>query len=100
MNLINSTLKGCGRAIRELLDIRAGMATAFTTGAAIAQLFAILLASLMVCSIYNWRANPRPAPLSPAASHLDDQLDLSQTHLKQLQQRPLQHERPITSIRV
>lgn len=58
-NYINAP--GCGHALRRLFDIRAGLATGFMTGAIVVQLASVVLASLMICSIYNWRATSRPA---------------------------------------
>uniref|UniRef100_A0A6G1S9Z0 Tetraspanin-7 n=1 Tax=Aceria tosichella TaxID=561515 RepID=A0A6G1S9Z0_9ACAR len=72
-NYINAP--GCGQALRRLFDIRAGMATGFLAGGVIVQIVSVVLASLMVCSIYNWRATSRPAsaasyPRSPINSRL------------------------------
>lgn len=52
--------KGCGRAIRDLLDLRAGLAIGISSASILTQLFTITLAALMFCSIYHWRANARP----------------------------------------
>lgn len=62
-NYINAP--GCGRAIRNLFDLRAGLAVGFTSASVVSQLITIILSALMFCSIYHWRANSRPVtPIS------------------------------------
>lgn len=73
---------GCGRAIRELFDVRAGMAAGFTSASVVAQLLTIVLSASMVCSIYHWRANPRPATPVPMATRRVE------TPVQLYQQRP------------
>jgi hypothetical protein len=58
-NYINAP--GCGHALRRLFDIRAGMAAGFSVGGVIVQIASVVVSSLMVCSIYNYRATSRPA---------------------------------------
>lgn len=62
-NVLNAP--GCGRALRRLFDLRAGLASSFTLASLIAQLAATVCATLMLCSIYHWRAIPKqqPAPI-------------------------------------
>ena len=44
-----------------MFETRVSLATGFAAGSVVTQILATLLAGLMVCSIYNYRAQPRPA---------------------------------------
>jgi len=56
-NYINAP--GCARALREMFDLRAGIAAALTASSIICQIMVIILGSLIVCSVYHYRTDPK-----------------------------------------